>query len=191
VNRSLVYRLARRLGEPDLAPVHRLDRDTAGLVLLARQASDRAAFHRLFAGGAVEKVYRAVSEGPVPEQRYWRVRSRIVPAERPFRRVSIPDPEGDAVTDVYLDGARDGRLGFLIRPETGRQHQIRLHLCQIGFPILGDRRYPQLRAPLPEGEELRDPLQLLAQQLGFRDPVTGRRHRFVSNRRLHADPTPA
>jgi tRNA pseudouridine32 synthase/23S rRNA pseudouridine746 synthase len=183
LGRSLVYRLAKSLGDPELAPAHRLDLDTAGLVLLVRRARDRGLFHRLFAERSIQKGYRAISSGEPPVDRYWRVRSRIVAGNAGARRQSIADPGGDSVSDVYVDRAARGHVRFLVRPETGRQHQVRLHLAGIGYPIVGDTRYPERRWPQP-GEP---PLQLLAAELSFRDPTTGRRHCFESSRRLGLD----
>lgn len=181
LGRALVYRLALSLGDPELAAAHRLDLDTAGLVLLVRRARDRAAFHRLFADRAIQKGYRAICQGPPPERRYWRVRSRIVPGSGGARRRSIPGG-GNSISDVYVENVGHGLVAFLVRPETGRRHQVRLHLTEIGYPILGDTRYPQRRSP-QEGDP---PLQLLAAELTFRDPTTGRRHHFESRRRLQA-----
>lgn len=183
LGRSLVYRLAQALGDPDLAPAHRLDIDTAGLVLLVRRARDRALFHRLFAERSIQKGYRAISRGDLPAERYWRVRTRIVPGGGGARRRSVADRGGDSVSDVFVDRAARGHVRFLVRPETGRQHQVRLHLTGIGYPIVGDTRYPERRRP-QSGET---PLQLLAAELSFRDPSTGRRHHFESTRRLGLD----
>lgn len=183
LGRALVYRLAETLGDPELAAAHRLDLDTAGLVLLVRHASDRARFHRLFAERSIEKGYRAISQGDPPEDRYWRVRSRIVPGVAGARRRSISGSGGDAVSDVFVARAVAGYVSFLVRPETGRQHQVRLHLTQVGYPIVGDTRYPERRSPEP-GDP---PLQLLAAELSFRDPTTGRRHHFESTRQLQLD----
>src|SRR5690606_33334831 len=206
LGRSLVYRLAESLGEPELAPAHRLDLDTAGLVLLVRRARDRALFHRLFAERSIQKGYRAISRGRPPDERYWRVRSRIVAAPprsgrrsviEPFepsapgaqlgsRARSVADPGGNAVSDIFVDRIGMGLVQFLVRPETGRQHQVRLHLTEIGYPIEGDTRYPERRPPRP-GEP---PLQLLAAEFSFRDPTTGRRHHFESSRRLALEGPP-
>ncbi len=107
------------------------------------------------------------------------MRSKIVPGSAGVRQCSIPDG-GDSISDIYVENVGQSLVAFLVRPETGRRHQVRLHLTEIGYPILGDTRYPQRRSPC-EGDP---PLQLLAAELTFRDPTTGRRHHFESRRRL-------
>lgn len=203
VNETLVYRLRRRTGEPDLTPVHRLDRATAGLVLCSRRRESRGAYARLFARRVVDKEYLAVAEVPagrVGELRdrlatgeTWHLASRLVRGTPPFRSREVPG-EVNAVTHVELlaladgPGTSPGRGLFRIRPETGKKHQIRFHLASLGFPILGERYYPRLLPKVPP--DFDHPLQLLAHRLAFRDPVSGEERRFTSRRRLGHCPVP-
>ena len=185
VNECLTYRLRRRTGLDALQAVHRLDRDTAGLVLFAVDADVRGLYARLFMEGRVEKEYLAVAAVPEePERRTWEVASRIVRGEPWFRMRIVPGPV-NARTLVELVDWRDGRGLFRLVPSTGKKHQLRLHLASLGFPIVGDRYYPEL---LPESPpDFGRPLRLVASALTFRDPVSGRALRFRSRRLVTLD----
>src|SRR5690606_21917283 len=74
----------------------------------------------------------------------------------------------------------------VLRPRTGRPHQLRVHLAALGVPILGDRRYPELLPEAPDDPDL--PLQLLARELEFTDPLSGAARRFVTRRTLEHSP---
>lgn len=92
--------------------------------------------------------------------------------------------EPNAETRVELLGHRDGLGRYHLLPSTGRTHQLRLHMCGLGVPILGDPFYPVLEdRPL---DDFTRPLQLLAKVLSFDDPVTGEPRRFTSRLRLAA-----
>lgn len=189
VRSSLLYELAEQLaadGEPapELAPLHRLDRATSGLVVFARRAASRGLYGRLFAERRVEKVYEAFAAlTALPAERCFEVRSRIVAGE-PFFRMREEEGSPNAESEIELvealaqDGLRLGR--FELRPRTGKKHQLRLHMARLGFPILGDRWYPEL---LPEApDDPARPLCLLARSLAFEDPLSGEELRFESRR---------
>ncbi len=189
VRSALLYQIAAWLADEgedaaELAPVHRLDRATAGLVVFARKAATRGRYAKLFEDRQVEKVYEAwAALGEAPAERRWQVRSRIVPGE-PFFRMREAAGEPNAQTEIFLREIRevDGRpVGrFELRPLTGKKHQLRLHLAGLGWPILGDRWYPEL---LPEApDDPARPLRLLARELAFRDPLSGEELRFRSLR---------
>lgn len=186
VRECLVHRLRLRTGNPDLTPVNRLDRETAGLVLFSVRPDTRRLYHRLFQRRKVHKVYEAV--GPVPAdstRSEWDVSTRIEQGEPWFRR-KITGGEPNAQTRIRLCEAR-GSLGlFRLEPLTGQTHQLRLHLCLIGSRILNDPLYPDLWPEPKPGFE--NPLQLLARELAFQDPVTREELRFTSSRRLESWP---
>lgn len=194
---SALVRLRVRLGNPALTPIHRLDRATAGLVMFSARAATRGAYQTLFERREVAKTYEAVSARP-PEwnPRVPELSGRPVPLVhrdhlerlRGDLRVTVrPDraPNSETLVDVLGSGeSAAGRevLHTLLRPHTGRLHQLRVHLAALGIPILGDRRYPDLLPERPDDPAL--PLQLLARELAFTDPLTGEPRRFVTHRTL-------
>ncbi|MBK0028156.1 pseudouridine synthase [Stenotrophomonas sp. S48] len=189
VRETLLARLVARTGNPDLVPLHRLDRLTAGLVLFSQRPDSRDAYQRLFRERRIEKIYEALAPAlpglPFPQQRL----SRIVPGE-PFFRMAEVAGEANARTQVEVI-ADDGAVWhYRLRPQTGRKHQLRVHMAALGAPILGDDLYPQLQ---PSADPLQaPPLQLLARALAFQDPLSGEPRVFRSERSLRwpADPVP-
>lgn len=132
-----------------LSIINRLDRETSGLVLVAKQRRAAATLGRMFATRLVEKSYLAVVRG-WPEQSRWRV-------EAPLRRLGEVGESKVWVRQCVHSGGRPAATGFRVikrferaegrfalvscRPESGRMHQIRVHLEHAGFPILGDKIY--------------------------------------------------
>jgi tRNA pseudouridine32 synthase/23S rRNA pseudouridine746 synthase len=182
VEECLLNRLLKRTGIAGLVPMHRLDRETAGLVLFSVNRHTRGRYHHLFAHGEAEKTYEALARlDRVPLEREWTVENRIERGEPRFRMQVVPGvPNARSVIHVVEATGNRGR--FHLRPLTGKTHQLRLHMSGLGFPILNDRVYPTL---LPESADDFDrPLQLIARKLRFRDPVSGRVMEFESEREL-------
>ncbi|MER6525100.1 RluA family pseudouridine synthase [Streptomyces sp. NPDC001508] len=186
VVQTALTRLRRELGVPTLSPAHRLDRLTAGLVLFTVRPEERGAYQSLFRDRLVHKEYEAVAPYDPALTLPRTVRSRIlkergVPAAR-----QVPG-EPNAVTHVELADVRerDALARYRLTPRTGQTHQLRVHMNALGVPILGDPLYPVVTGPGPAGD-FRRPLQLLARQLEFADPITGTEHRFHSDRTLMA-----
>ncbi|MFW0792491.1 pseudouridine synthase [Gordonia sp. CPCC 205515] len=198
---SALVRLRTRLDNPDLTPIHRLDRPTAGLVLFSARPETRGAYQSLFEKRLVTKVYEAVSAQP-PNWDSDRptLGGRAAPvlyrnhieARRGELRVVVDDrrePNAETLVDVQASGvSASGRpvLHTILRPHTGRMHQLRVHLAALGIGILGDRWYPELFPEAPDDHSL--PLQLLARELEFADPLTGTPRRFVTRRTLSEAP---
>jgi tRNA pseudouridine32 synthase / 23S rRNA pseudouridine746 synthase len=131
-------------------PVHRLDRDTSGCLLLARNPKAHKAFQRAFEDKRVAKTYVAVLDG-VPEAEAGTVDmalGKVSTAQEGWRMV--PDQGGKAaVTHWRVAAVRDGRAILVFTPETGRTHQIRVHAASgIGIPIAGDPVYGAGRGPM-------------------------------------------
>lgn len=181
VRETLLARLVARTGNTELAPLHRLDRLTAGLVLFSAQAATRDAYQRLFRERCIEKTYEAVAPAlpgvSFPLQRD----SRLVPGE-PFFRMAEVSGEPNARSRIELIEAEGPVWRYRLLPETGRKHQLRVHMAMLGAPIEGDDLYPQLRQQPPGVAEA--PLQLLAQGLAFEDPLSGEWRQFSSQRVL-------
>lgn len=178
---TLLARLKRRLGIPQLVPLHRLDRETAGLVMLSKNVASRDAYHALFRGDGIEKLYDAVA--PLDPALAFPLtrRSRIARAERFYRREEVEGvPNAVSVITLMEAGDRFGR--YCLQPVTGKTHQLRVHMAAIGLPIRNDLLYPQERDRAEEDPSR--PLQLLARHLAFRDPLTGEERCFESRFRL-------
>ncbi len=183
VERSLLIRLQRRTGLNTLVPAHRLDRETAGVVLLSVNPDTRGHYHSLFADGTIEREYQAVAHmAGVAEKTAWRVENRVEAGE-PWYRQRIVDGPANAVTEIELVETGIGIGFFRIRPRSGKKHQIRVHMASIGFPIVGDRLY----SDIPDINYCDDPhlaLQLLAHRLAFPHPMNRGSRNFHSARQL-------
>lgn len=180
VERALLSRLQRSTGLSSLVPLHRLDQDTAGLVLFSVNPQTRARYHALFDKRAVERRYIAIARaGGSPSQKQWIIENRLERGD-PWYRQQIVQGRPNAVTKIEWIRAIEGLAVFHLHPRTGRKHQLRVHMASIGFPILGDVLYPQQREP----QSFDPPLQLLAYELRFTDPVTGDAHVFTTSQEL-------
>ncbi|MBI5556255.1 MAG: pseudouridine synthase [Deltaproteobacteria bacterium] len=182
INECLLNRLQKKTGNPDLAPVNRIDRETAGLVLFSVKKENRGIYHDLFRHGVVEKTYHAVCQYPHGQPRsQWLVENRIERGS-PWFRMKVADGPGNSRTRITLLEVRGERARFQLTPVTGKKHQLRVHMSGLGFSIINDRYYPDLQ---PEhADDFNNPLQLVAQTLQFHDPITGRWMEFRSTRNL-------
>jgi len=186
VNECLLARLQRETGIADIVPVHRLDRDTAGLVLFSINAHSRPAYYQLFSSGTIRKQYQAVARLARKQQEQelpvnWHIANRIEKSTPRFINAIVPG-EVNAVSDISLI-KRNNDLGlFELTPYTGKTHQLRLHMLSIGSPILHDNYYPVLQPK--QAPQFDMPLHLLAMTLSFIDPITKLPRIFVSQQRL-------
>jgi tRNA pseudouridine32 synthase/23S rRNA pseudouridine746 synthase len=182
VRESVVVRLRDELGLPDLSPLHRLDRVTSGLLMLATERRWRGAYQSLFQGGRVRKTYRALAPVRPGLTLPVTVRDHLVKRRGTWQAEVVPDAPVNAETLVELE-SRVGDLGrYRLTPRTGRTHQLRVHLHGLGIPIVGDPLYPVVQdVPL---DDFATPLQLLADELAFTDPYDGTERRFASVREL-------
>lgn len=188
ITESAVVRLRRELDDGDLIPAHRLDRLTSGVLVFVARPEVRGAYQDLFAEqGAVVKHYEARTRRPAPGElpdAPFTLRTRQEKTRGILQaRTVAGDPNAiTVVEDVSLDDGHPGPGTALwrLRPITGRTHQLRLHLHDLGFPILGDPLYPDV---LPaDAEDPARPMHLLCRELSFDDPITGRRRTFRSRR---------
>ena len=186
VQQTLLVRLKCALGIDTLAPIHRIDRETAGLVLFSIQPSTRAAYQALFRERAVVKHYEAIARWQPSLALPMVMRSRLVEADS-FMKMRVVDGEPNTETHIALLKVQGDLARYSLQPKTGQRHQLRVHMEALGMPILNDQIYPD---HLPEADsggiaDYTRPLQLLAKSLTFTDPVTGACRQFESQLALH------
>ncbi|WP_229487825.1 pseudouridine synthase [Pseudoduganella lutea] len=178
---TLLVRLRAKLGIEELVPIHRLDRETAGVVVFSCNLDSRGAYQSLFQQRVVQKEYEALA-GPLPDRQFpFSYRSRMVQGDKFFTMKEEPgEPNSETMIDVVEQ--RGEHVLYRLWPHTGRQHQLRVHLAALGIPIVNDAFYP---VALPcKGEDVSAPLKLLARAIGFPDPLTGEWRYFESRRTL-------
>lgn len=196
ITETLTVRLRRALDLPELTPAHRLDRLTSGLLLCTLRREVRGAYQQLFAAREVHKTYGAIApfDPALRPGTVWRSRMLKVAGEI---QGHIVDGEPNAVTalvDVIpltaaeqatleaVHGPQPPLAHYVLAPETGRTHQLRLHMWEHGVPILGDNFYPRIHAE--DEEDHSRPLHLVSTGLSFVDPLSGEQRRFTAARRL-------
>ncbi len=179
----LLVQLKRLTASESLTPIHRIDRETAGLVVFCKRAQDRDAYHALFRQHQVHKWYQAVAAFK-PELNLPLVhRSRLVEGDQFFLSKEIPG-EPNTETRMSLLKVVDDLALYQLEPLTGHRHQLRIHMMSLGVPIAGDQLYPQLLRGPHQADDFSSPMQLLAQRIAFKDPVTGEERDWQSRRLL-------
>lgn len=183
VRQSVVVRLRDTLDLPELTPAHRLDRVTSGVLVLVKQRRFRGAYQSLFARREVRKTYLALAPHRPGLGLPTTVRDHVRKERGTLRAEVVPGAPVNAVTHVDVDAVGpDGTAVYRLRPETGRTHQLRLHLSGLGVPIVGDPLYPDVLDVAVD--DFGTPLQLLAHELTMVDPVDGATRTFASRRTL-------
>lgn len=181
LHETLLVRLKKKTDLEHLTPIHRLDRETAGIVIFSHNVASRGAYQALFQNRTVKKVYEALA-GTLNDTTFpFTRRSRMVEGT-PFFRMQEVDGEPNSETCIEVIEQRGGITLYRLHPTTGKQHQLRVHLAALGVPIINDAFYPHA---LPcKGDDISQPLQLLARSVSFADPLSGEERYFVSNREL-------
>lgn len=181
VHETLLGRLIRRTGNTELAPLHRIDRDTAGLVLFSANPHSRARYQALFRERRIEKGYEAIAPA-LPNLDFPCLHASRIVAGEPFFRMQEVDGAANSETRIDVLARGDGYWRYALTPVTGRKHQLRVHMAALGAPIVNDAMYPSLiqRA----AGDYSAPLQLLARRLSFIDPLSGVERRFASSFQL-------
>lgn len=181
LQQSLLVRLKREFDLPDLSPLHRIDRETAGLVLFSVQRATRGLYQGLFRERAIEKTYEAVAPWRAQLEFPREHASRMEESGHFIRMHEVPGEPNSFTRMEVLEQAGDWAR-YRLTPVSGKRHQLRVHMAALGLPLVGDTLYPEVN-DAPEGDFSR-PLQLLARSLAFVDPRTGERRRFESQRSL-------
>lgn len=177
VEQTLLRRLIRRLDNPHLVPLHRIDRHTAGLVLFSANPQTRSAYQSLFPTRRIEKRYQAIARA-LPGLNFPLVhKSRMIDGEPFFR---MQEGQGEPNTETAIEVLeRKGELWrYGLYPVTGKKHQLRVHMNALGAGICNDPFYPDVLRDVED--DFANPLKLLAQGLRFVDPVSGRERVFES-----------
>lgn len=153
--------------------VHRLDKDTSGVMVVAKSDLAYVELVRAFKNREVEKTYLAIVEGSLENSH-----TVCLPVGRDARhplRMAVKAGGRNAVTEIIPLAQRDGFSLLFVKPRTGRTHQIRVHLSALGIPIAGDTLYGSRR-----GREFFARHALHAFTLAFRHPFSGREMTFVA-----------
>jgi tRNA pseudouridine32 synthase/23S rRNA pseudouridine746 synthase len=177
VEQTLLRRLIRRLDNPQLVPLHRIDRLTAGLVLFSANPASRAAYQALFGQQRIEKRYEALAPA-LPQLAFPQVRRSRMATGEPFFRMREVDGEPNSETRIEPIGRGEDAWHYALFPVSGRKHQLRVHMAALGAPIAGDTLYPALADK--SADDHAQPLKLLAHSLAFVDPLSGERRHFES-----------
>ncbi|MCC9205944.1 RluA family pseudouridine synthase [Arthrobacter sp. zg-Y769] len=185
VAESALVRLRVQLGIPDLIPMHRLDRMTAGVLLFSTNPETRGKYQTLFEKRRISKEYEAVA--PVREDLELPriVRSRMIKS-RTYLLAQEVEGEPNAETRIELMESRSGLGRYRLLPHTGKTHQLRVHMASQGIGILNDSFYPELLPQAPD--DYSRPLQLLARSVRFTDPLTREPVEYRSRLSLDAFP---
>lgn len=181
LHETLLVRLKKTLGEQALTPIHRLDRETAGVVIFSRKQASRGAYQSMFQKRVIEKEYEALAPTLHGVEFPFTYRSRMVDGDKFFIMKEEPgEPNSETIIEV-IEHRADGTL-YRLFPHTGRKHQLRLHLSSLGIPIINDAFYP---VALPcKADDVSQPLKLLARRISFIDPLSGDWREFSSRRSL-------
>lgn len=195
VQQSLLVQLKQDFNLPELSPIHRIDRETAGLVMFSVRANDRNAYQQLFRLQQVQKTYEAIAGIPessplnlvfpityksmmASDEQFFKMR------ELTARECATTDQSNSETWIDCVERISQALARYILKPVTGQRHQLRVHMNALGLPILGDRFYPHVKYLASEKDPLDQPLQLLAKTIAFLDPLTGTPRKFTSNLKL-------
>jgi tRNA pseudouridine32 synthase/23S rRNA pseudouridine746 synthase len=185
LHQTLLNRLKKKTGIQTLSPIHRIDRDTAGLVVFSTKPEERASYQNLFRDRVVTKIYEAIA--PYSEALNTKLpityQSRIEESEHFLQMIEV---EGEPNTDTLIELITENKpwAKYRLTPGSGKKHQLRCHLNALGIPIKDDQIYPILTPYQEYDLDISKPLQLLAKELSFHDPITNTQRVFMSKRSL-------
>ncbi|WP_231970377.1 pseudouridine synthase [Polynucleobacter necessarius] len=185
LHQTLLNRLRKKTQISSLSPVHRIDRDTAGLVIFSIIPQERAQYQNLFRDRAVKKVYEAIApfSRALVDQLPMTYTSRLEESEH---FLQMQEVAGDPNTDTLIEliEQKGAMARYRLSPGSGKKHQLRCHLNALGIPIRNDQIYPILTPYQKYELDFSKPLQLLAKELEFQDPVAGEKRAFQSKQSL-------
>lgn len=208
LQQSLLVQLKQQLNLPELSPMHRIDRETAGLVVFSVRAQDRNAYQELFRLRQVEKTYEAIAVAPETSHLNLKFplvyRSMMEEDSQFFRMREVAanqlKSEGEFNSETWIDCVEkfDSHTAsanqsetqsislarYLLKPLTGQRHQLRVHMSSLGLPLINDQFYPKVLKGIDAHNQFNAPLQLLAKTIAFKDPISGNSIEFQSQLHL-------
>ena len=181
VQETLLVRLKQQTDNEHLTPIHRLDRETAGVVLFSKNPETRGSYQQLFAERKVQKTYHAIAPFNPEISFPCQINLRMEKGE-PFYTMRIVNGNSNSSTEISLLEHKKAWAKYLLKPQTGKQHQLRVHLNSLGLAIKNDPFYPTIMHK--SEHDFSAPLQLLAKQIEFQDPITQKNYMISSEQEL-------
>ena len=185
LHQTLLNRLKKTTGIQTLSPIHRIDRDTAGLVIFSVNPNERAHYQNLFRDRVVTKIYEAIApySEDLARQLPLTYQSRMEESEH-FLQIREVQGEPNSDTFIELLDIQESWARYHLTPGSGKKHQLRCHLNALNIPIKNDQIYPILTPYQEYDLDFSKPLQLLAKAVSFLDPVTKQLRSFTSKKTL-------
>jgi len=185
LHQTLLNRLKKKTGIQTLSPIHRIDRDTAGLVIFSINPRERAQYQNLFRDRVVKKVYEAIApySTELSKKLPMTYQSRIEESEH-FLQMQEVGGEPNTDTLIEIIGIKEPWAKYRLTPGSGKKHQLRCHLNALNIPMKNDQIYPILTPYQEYDLDFSKPLQLLAKEISFIDPVNGLKRIFASSQDL-------
>ncbi|MDY6457560.1 pseudouridine synthase [Acinetobacter faecalis] len=177
VQETLLVRLKKQTNNEFLTPIHRLDRETAGVVLFSKKVESRGIYQQMFAERNVQKTYHAIAPYKKELNFPFNIQLRMEKGE-PFYIMKIVDGTPNSETEIQLLEHNNTWAKYLLNPKTGKQHQLRVHLNSLDIAIKNDPFYPILKHK--DDADFSQPLQLLAKEISFTDPLLFTQMQFKS-----------
>lgn len=184
VQQTLLTRLKQHTNNPFLTPIHRLDRETAGLILISKNPQTRGIYQQLFAEKKVQKTYHAIAPFNPHLQFPIQFSARMEKGD-PFYTMQIVAGDINSITDIALLEHHSKVAKYELKPITGKQHQLRVHMNALGLALKNDRIYPHIQHL--GADHFSEPLQLLAKSICFIDPISNEQMDFQSKQDLNLD----
>ena len=185
LHQTLLNRLKKTTGIQTLSPIHRIDRDTAGLVIFSVNPNERSLYQNLFRDRAVNKVYEAIAPytKELDQKLPMTYQSRLEESEHFLQMREVEgEPNSDTLIEILEVKAPYAR--YRLTPGSGKKHQLRCHLNALNIPIKNDQIYPILTPYQEYDIDCSKPLQLLAKAVSFMDPITHEPRTFSSLKTL-------
>jgi tRNA pseudouridine32 synthase/23S rRNA pseudouridine746 synthase len=186
LHQTLLNRLKKKTGIQALSPIHRIDRDTAGLVIFSVNPNERAQYQNLFRDRVVKKIYEAIApySMQLSKKLPMTYQSRIEESEN---FLQMQEVEGESNTDTLIEiiEVKESWAKYRLTPGSGKKHQLRCHLNALNIPIKNDQIYPILTPYQEYDLDFSKSLQLLAKEIAFQDPINGKGRAFSSKQALN------